>query len=117
VIRFYCERCGKEMWELAEELAGWDSLRHIPLGKVKQLLVCSDCLLAEMRGGAVPVKVKKAQYAIQWVDDECVGYLCACGEKEVLIVSIYEDSPAHCPTCGRAYVLRQSNTVIELAHA
>lgn len=59
---------------------------------------------------------EEVQGSIQWVADECVGYLlqCACGGKEALTVSIYEDSPAYCTTCGRAYVLKQSNEVVEL---
>ena len=50
MIKFYCERCGKEMWELIRELGGmWDNVRHFTLDQVNHLLVCSDCLLKEIR--------------------------------------------------------------------
>lgn len=59
------------------------------------------------------MEMKEAQGTIQWVADECVGYLCTCGAKDALVVGIYEDSPAICPNCGKAYVLQQTNVVME----
>ena len=45
MIRFYCERCGKELCDLAK----WDWIKDYTLEQVKYLLICSDCLLAEIR--------------------------------------------------------------------
>lgn len=58
-----------------------------------------------------PVK-EKGCGTIQWVADECVGYLCMCGES--LVVGIYEDNPAVCQWCKSAYVLKQTNVVMQV---
>ena len=48
---------------------------------------------------------------ITWVDDQCVGYKCECGEDEIVIdVSGVEK----CKRCGRIYMLEQVTEVFEL---
>lgn len=46
MIKFFCEKCGKEMWHLPES---WDYVKHLTLEDARRLLLCSDCLLAEMK--------------------------------------------------------------------
>ncbi len=55
----------------------------------------------------------KAKGSITWIDDELVGFKCACGGKE-MSVSIYEDGAYSCEGCGKKYVLKQENTVYEI---
>lgn len=59
MIRFYCEGCGKEMWELAD----WNGLKYLTLAQVKEQLLCSDCLLAE-------VHTAEAEEAARWTMEE-----------------------------------------------
>ena len=44
-IFFYCTGCGKRMWEGAN----WDHIKGDTLETTLALLLCSDCLLAEVR--------------------------------------------------------------------
>ena len=44
-IFFYCTGCGKRMWEGAN----WDHIKGDTLETTLALLLCSDCLLAEIR--------------------------------------------------------------------
>ena len=48
-VRFFCTGCGKEMWELIDLAMQWDVIRAYPLESLRILLVCSDCLLEEIR--------------------------------------------------------------------
>jgi len=43
-IFFYCTGCGKRMWEGAN----WDHIKGDTLETTLALLLCSDCLLAEV---------------------------------------------------------------------
>ncbi len=49
VIRFFCPKCGKEMWlgRSAEEL--WVANSRTSFASLEYLLECSDCLLAEIK--------------------------------------------------------------------
>ena len=60
------------------------------------------------------MKQKEAKGEIQWIDEECVGFKCECGEE--LVVSIYNEmfAPNKCPKCGKQYILIQSNEVFEV---
>ena len=49
IVKFFCPRCGKEMWELVDWEQDWDRIRRWTLASLKILLVCSDCLLEEIR--------------------------------------------------------------------
>ena len=52
MVKFFCTRCGKEMWELIDwndPYRGWDDIRGYTLAALLIRLVCSDCLLAEIR--------------------------------------------------------------------
>ena len=44
-ILFYCTRCGRRMWEEAN----WEHIKGETLETMLAGLVCSDCLLAEVR--------------------------------------------------------------------
>jgi len=44
-IFYYCTRCGRRMWPDADPVA----LRQETVGDLLAQLVCSDCLLAEIR--------------------------------------------------------------------
>jgi len=48
-VRFFCPECGKEMWTLLDCVEKWDGARRFSLASLKILLVCSDCLLEEIR--------------------------------------------------------------------
>ena len=61
MIRFFCERCGEEMWELVE----WEDISHLTLDEVKQRLVCSDCLLAEARAEAAEAEAARLREALE----------------------------------------------------
>jgi len=45
MIKFYCKRCGKEMWQNVK----WDAIKDLTLEEVKNSLLCSDCLLKEVK--------------------------------------------------------------------
>ena len=47
VVRFFCKRCGKELWDLVD----WENsyMRYFTLEQMKTQLICSDCMLAEIR--------------------------------------------------------------------
>lgn len=45
----------------------------------------------------------------RWVDDECAGIMCGCGEE----MSISTNWPQRCPKCKRAYLLQQRNWIEE----
>lgn len=45
-IRFYCRKCGREMWEMAD----YEECSEMPIWAVLEALICSDCLLREARG-------------------------------------------------------------------
>ena len=50
VVKFFCPRCGKEMWESVDWEQEWDRMvRYYSLASLKILLVCSDCTLEEIR--------------------------------------------------------------------
>lgn len=48
-VRFFCPECGKEIWTLQDCVEKWDGARGYSLHSLKILLVCSDCLLEEIR--------------------------------------------------------------------
>lgn len=48
--------------------------------------------------------------AIIWIDEEVIGFKCACGAE--LTVGIYSDNPTEC-NCGRGYWFEQRVTVFE----
>jgi len=48
MVKYFCPRYGKEMWELADPEQTWDDMRLYSLASLKILLVCSDCLLEEI---------------------------------------------------------------------
>lgn len=45
MIKFYCEKCGKELWKLAE----WDNIKFYTLEVIKEQLICFDCELEQLR--------------------------------------------------------------------
>lgn len=49
MIKLFCPRCGKEVRTLRSMKQKWDEMRYYTLGALKILLVCSDCLLKEIR--------------------------------------------------------------------
>ena len=55
---------------------------------------------------------EEAPGEILWIDDECVGYKCECGEE--IVVDIYSGPYNKCRKCGRQYILHQSNIVFEV---
>jgi len=60
------------------------------------------------------MKKKVAKGFITWIDEECVGFKCECGEIESVIVGIYKDIDYSCLGCGRKYILKQSNIVFQI---
>jgi hypothetical protein len=40
-ILFFCEKCGKPMWEFVD----WLDICHLTLEEIEEQLICSDCLL------------------------------------------------------------------------
>ena len=66
MIRFFCERCGEEMWELVE----WEDISYLTLDEVKQRLVCSDCLLAEARAEAEAAETTMLRQCMRACVDE-----------------------------------------------
>ena len=42
-LKFYCPKCGKEMWQLID----WNNIKDLTLSQIKDMLICSDCLLKE----------------------------------------------------------------------
>ena len=60
------------------------------------------------------MKRKEAKGQIKWIDEECVGFKCECGE--VIVVGIDDEisDPNKCPKCGKQYILIQSNEVFEV---
>jgi len=59
VVKFFCPECGKEMWELVDREEAWDNVRQYTLSQLRILLICSDCLLEEIRAGRTTVEVRK----------------------------------------------------------
>lgn len=57
--------------------------------------------------------MKKASGEILWIDEECVGYKCECGNDD-LIIGIYGSESNRCEKCGKKYHLSQINIVYEL---
>jgi len=45
MIKFYCKKCGKEMWQNVN----WDNINHLTLKQVKNSLTCSDCILKKIK--------------------------------------------------------------------
>lgn len=46
-VKFFCERCGKELWELAEwNESQWQAYTLVEL---LCMCVCTDCLLKKIR--------------------------------------------------------------------
>ena len=45
MIKFYCEECEKELWQYAE----WEHIKFYTLEEIRERLICSDCLLGEVR--------------------------------------------------------------------
>lgn len=45
MIKFYCKKCGKEMWELVN----FDNIKHLTLEQTERSLICSDCILKEIK--------------------------------------------------------------------
>lgn len=45
MVKFFCPTCGKEVWFLID----WNYARQYTLNALRILLVCSDCLLGEIR--------------------------------------------------------------------
>lgn len=46
-VKFFCEKCGREMWDLVN----WEkpSQRHYTIGELLDMCLCSDCTLAEAK--------------------------------------------------------------------
>jgi len=62
------------------------------------------------------MKQKEAKGQIQWIDEECVGFKCECGEEIVVGIPFENDDAVDgniCPKCGKRYILIQSNEVFE----
>ena len=55
---------------------------------------------------------KEAHGKILWIDEECVGYKCECGEE--IVVDIYNVPYSKCSRCEKQFILRQSNIVFEI---
>jgi hypothetical protein len=51
--------------------------------------------------------------SIVWIDGECIGYTCQCGQEE-LVLGIYSDDPAECDTCGKKLYCEISVKVFEV---
>ena len=45
MIRFYCPKCGKEMWEGVD----WKDARRYTKHELSSFLMCSGCLSEEIR--------------------------------------------------------------------
>ena len=45
MIRFYCEKCDKELWAEAD----WDDIRSYTLEALNAQLICFDCELEQLR--------------------------------------------------------------------
>lgn len=46
MIKFFCEKCDKPMWNLPES---WEYIRYLTLEEAKSMLLCSECLLEEAK--------------------------------------------------------------------
>jgi len=45
MIKFYCKKCGKEMWQFGDR----DSIKYLTIEQIEHVLICSDCLLKEIQ--------------------------------------------------------------------
>lgn len=60
------------------------------------------------------MKRKEAKGQIQWIDEECVGFKCECGEELEVTINAKKFEPDKCLKCGKEYILIQSNEVFEI---
>jgi len=44
MIKFYCEKCGKEL----NEKTNWDYIKDLTLEQISYILICSDCANKEV---------------------------------------------------------------------
>ncbi len=96
MMKFFCEICGKPMWDSPES---WERKKHLTLEDAKHMLVCSDCLLAEVR----ELPTEQPVY-------ECA--LCRfCCLKHHLTKGCGLYPTYACPMCGGA-VIAKDNLVI-----
>lgn len=74
IIRFFCPKCGKEMWTGLSEGEPWDSRPRMSLFELKRQLECSDCLLLEIHRERLDRKVaQKILNEDGFVDNQLLG--------------------------------------------
>ncbi len=61
IVRFFCPKCGEEMWQGVPRKNIWDEVRELSFRSLQYQAECSDCRWAETKERKENVTVSQAQ--------------------------------------------------------